>query len=84
MNWVRSKEELNGKDRAVSDSVTSENLGWRWVMTGGSHLSAGERKDPVPVREIGKWAAGLFLFTGPKGSRGPFLFFSFSLLFLFS
>jgi hypothetical protein len=75
------KGEINGEE----SSVTGGDFSQRWVMTGGSHLSAGERKDPVSVQEIGKWAAGLFLCWAETVPLAlfHFIFFSFSFLFCF-
>jgi hypothetical protein len=56
----------------------------RWVQPDrwDPRVSERKRKGAVPVR-VGLAGRGLFLLAGPKGSRGPFLVFISSLLFLF-
>jgi hypothetical protein len=46
LNLARINGQLKGEDFGVSGLVSSEILGWRSGMIGGSHLSVEERERP--------------------------------------
>jgi hypothetical protein len=77
---IKRIEEGEEITRAGISGVTGAR--WETTLTGGSHLSAGEREGEVYQFGVLGWAVGHYWRWAGRVPRGPFIF-SFPFLFLF-
>jgi hypothetical protein len=83
-NYCQETDEINRSNGDGFGSNSGSDFGWRWVMTGGSHLSVsgGEEKHTGSVE--GFLGRGLVAVLGRKGFPGSSFTFLFLFLFSFS